>query len=97
MAEYEYDLKSCFHRATGDRHWHANVTSPRPEAFREMELRVAARGENTTRFFNYSIKTESVGAGRHFSFTFQDGGESPFDGSGDEITLFCTLTYDVPK
>lgn len=97
MAGYEFEIESRFSRATGDRDWHATIDSPRPESFQEMDLRVTVRGENTTRFFPYAIKAACHGAGRRFTYDFKDGGETPFDGTGDEITLFCTLYYDAPK
>jgi hypothetical protein len=97
MAGYVFKLESKFARATGNRDWHATIDSPRSEPFREMELRVTARGENTNRFFPYAIKAGPHGAGLRFSYDFKDGGDVPFDGTGDEITLYCTLYYDAPK
>lgn len=97
MGDYIYELKSPFSQATGNRDWHAGVTSPRTENFEEMDLRVTARGENTTRFFPYEIKSGVSGVERWFSFTFKDGEDMPFDGTGDELILICTLHYAVPK
>ncbi len=97
MGDYVLKFTSLFVRATGDRDWHANITSPRTEQFEELDLLVTARGANTTRFFPYAIKSGTRGGERWFSFNFKDGGDTPFDGTGDEITLFCTLHYAVPK
>lgn len=89
--------KSIFYRATGDRDWHANIKAPRTEQFIEMELRVTERGANTTRFFPYSIKSGISGTDRVYSFTLKDGGDTPFDGKGEDLVLFCTLTFAVDK
>jgi hypothetical protein len=95
--DYKFELESAFSGATGNRDWHARVVSPRLEAFKEMDLRVELRGENTLRFAPYAIKCGIGADGRWFSFNFKDGAETPFDGSGEEITLFCTLIYEVEK
>lgn len=97
MGNYVYERKSAFVRATGDRDWHANITSPRTENFEEIDLLVTAHGENTTTFFPYAIKSGIRGGERWFSFNFKDGAEKPFDGTGDEVILTCTLRYAVPK
>jgi hypothetical protein len=94
---YTFHLESAFARATGDRDWHARVQSPRLEQFQEMDLGVVMRGENSTRFFPYAIKSGIDGNGRWFSFNFKDGGDVPFDGTGDEIKLLCMLIYEAAK
>jgi hypothetical protein len=97
MGDYVFECSSTFDRATGDRDWHANILAPHTAQFIDMELRITERGKNTTRFFPYSIKSGILGTKRQYSFTLKDGGEIPFDGTGNELTLFCTLTFAVEK
>ncbi|MEQ1719460.1 MAG: hypothetical protein ABL907_26290 [Hyphomicrobium sp.] len=97
MGNYVFEGKSTFDRATGDRDWHANILAPHTEQYIDMELRVTERGSNTTRFFPYSIKSGIRGAERLYSFTLKDGGDTPFDGTGEDLILFCTLTFPVDK
>jgi len=87
------ERESEFVRATGDRDWHARIGSPHLEHFQEIDLGVTLRGANTFRFFPYALKTGTDGNGRWFSLNFKDGGEQPFDGTGDEIRLYCRLIY----
>ena len=91
----DFSFESEFDRAEGDRDWHANFTSPRTDHFAEIDIRVELRGENTFRFNPYSVKTFLQAHGRHFSFSFKDWGDTPFDGEGREIRLFCTIKYPV--
>ncbi len=95
--DYKFELESAFSKATGDRDWHARIVSPRSELFREMDIKVTLRGANTLRFMPYAIKSGQGADGRWFSFNFKDAGEAPFDGSGEEIRLLCTLIYEVAK
>jgi len=97
VANYVFEDSSIFHRATGDRDWHAEILSPHTEQFIEMDLRITERGQNTTRFFPYSIKSGILGTKRQYSFTLKDGGKIPFDGVGKDLILFCALTFDVDK
>ncbi len=97
MFDYKFELESPFSPGTNNRVWHAGIVSPRPEAFKEMEINVYVRGVQTGQFMVYAIKSGIAAGGREFSYNFQDYAAVPFDGTGDEIKLTCTLTYDVAK